>query len=453
VSGDTAANNGLTPANGGVPTTAATQGGTAAGTPMFGTLPVPCGPNTTGQPLTATGQGVTADEIQVTTISDPGGIIPGLDQGIFDSMNAFAKWCNGYGGINGRKLVVNTRDAAILHYKEQVDAACASDFAMVGGLGVLDSTGAQDMLNCKLVNVPGAADSPEVADGDRVYQPLPNPIETFATGAAQWVTQTFPDAKTGAALYTKQDITQKQSEKIVEGYGTFGVNFPYIQSSNLNETNWGPIVVGMKNAGAKFMSLTSTYQEGVNLQKEMAAQNWHPEVTQLETNFYDSAYPASAKAAGADITNTYVRLTVWPFEEADQNPATKQYLEALKAAVPDAVPAELGVQAWSAGLLFATAAKNAGANLTRDSLIAELKKIHDWNGGGLHGHADPGDNKPATCVVMMQVTDDGFKRAYPLADKDTDVYNNADTKGMFCPKPGFVILKGDYGKGLKETGN
>src|SRR5689334_21768537 len=77
-----------------------TPGGAATG-PMFGTLPVPCGPNTTGKDLTETGVGVTDSEIHVATISDPGGAKPGLDQSLFDSMVAFAKWCNGFGGING----------------------------------------------------------------------------------------------------------------------------------------------------------------------------------------------------------------------------------------------------------------------------------------------------------------------------------------------------------------
>ena len=39
----------------------------------------------------------------------------------------------------------------------------------------------------------------------------------------------------------------------------------------------------------------------------------------------------------------------------------QMYLDALEAGVPGALPEQLGVQAFSAGLLFATAAKAAGA--------------------------------------------------------------------------------------------
>src|SRR4051794_16453946 len=44
------------------------NGSPAASGPKFGTLPVPCGPNTTGGALPATGVGVTESEIHVATI-------------------------------------------------------------------------------------------------------------------------------------------------------------------------------------------------------------------------------------------------------------------------------------------------------------------------------------------------------------------------------------------------
>lgn len=422
---------------------------------LFGTLPVPCGPNETGQELTdaASSEFVTKDEIHVTTISDPGGLKPGLNQGVFDSMKAFAKWCNGYGGINGRKLVVDLKDAKILEYQARVLEACADSFALVGGIGVLDENGAQSAVDCGLVNVPAAAVSPKVGGADYTFQPMPNPANLFPIGPANWVKEAFPSAPPkSAAMYSNLPLIQLQSAKLVEGYTTQGFDFIYKQSSSINETNWGPLVIAMKDKDIQYMTLTSSFEEIVPLQKEMAAQGWHPQVTELETNFYDPRYPEQAKEAGADTTNTFVRLTVWPFEEADKNPAMKQYLAALTQEVPDAVPAELGVQGWSAALLFATAAKAAGADLTRASLMTELKKVTTWTGGGLHGPSNPAESKPVGCFVMMQVNDGKFERAYPLADKDKAVYDNTTAKGMACPNPSAVTVTGDYGTGAKAQG-
>ena len=51
-----------------------------------------------------------ADSVTITTIADPGGAKPGLNQGVFDSMRAFADWCNGQGGILDDVLVYRLQD-------------------------------------------------------------------------------------------------------------------------------------------------------------------------------------------------------------------------------------------------------------------------------------------------------------------------------------------------------
>jgi ABC-type branched-subunit amino acid transport system substrate-binding protein len=429
-------------------------GGTAAAGATFGTLANPCGPSTAGA-NTASDKGVTATEINVSTIADPGGVKPGLNQGIHDSMRAFADWCNGFGGINGRKLIVDLKDAKLSQYKDRVVEACQDSFALVGGLGVFDQAGTQDAVDCGLPNVPAAALSPEATEADYTVQPLPNPIKTYQVGSGRWVKDTFPGtAERASTLYSKVPMLEAQSNRLVEAYETIGYKFIYRQSANISETNWAPLVVAMKNQDVKYMTLTSSFEEIIPLQKEMATQNYRPEVTELETNFYNTKYPELAKEQGADTTNTFVRLPIWPFEEADQNPAMSSYLSILKKSVPEAQPEELGVQAFSAGLLFATAAKAAGPQLTRANLVTELKKVHEWSGGGLHGQSDPGGNKATSCFLMMKVDSQsdkpGFKRYFPLPDKNKEIYDKG--KGWSCPDDATIPLKSDFGQGAKAKG-
>ena len=65
---------------------------------------------------------MTADSIQVSTFSDPGfqGRL-GLNQEMFDTAEAFSKWCNDHGGINGRKIVLKERDAKLTEFQQRVD--------------------------------------------------------------------------------------------------------------------------------------------------------------------------------------------------------------------------------------------------------------------------------------------------------------------------------------------
>ena len=45
---------------------------------------------------------------------------------------AFAAWCNASGGINGRHIVIDDRDAALFNAAQQTEQACQSDFMSVG---------------------------------------------------------------------------------------------------------------------------------------------------------------------------------------------------------------------------------------------------------------------------------------------------------------------------------
>jgi ABC-type branched-subunit amino acid transport system substrate-binding protein len=420
---------------------AATTPTSAGGSAGFGTLANPCGPAAAGAALPAAGQGVTADEITVSTIADPGGYVPGLNKGVFDTMEAFAAWCNGFGGINGRKLNVLLKDAQVTKYKDMVVQACTDSLALVGGIGALDQLGAKDGDDCGIINVPAAAASPEARLSPHTYMVLPSVPSRFDAGAAMWVKASHPGVETqGAALYSKIQTTEDIMKRFQQGTEKIGFKYVISDSAAPIEPNWGPAVIKLKNADAKYMTLVSTYEAILPLQKEFAQQGWAPQVTQLEGNFYDQRYPQQAKEQGADTSNVFINVPVWPIEEADQNPPTQQYLDLLKKTVPDAVPAMLGIESWSAALMFATAAKAAGPNLTRATLEAELKKIHSWDGGGLHGHSDPAARMPSTCFVMMTLGDGKFERAYPKSDKDAAVYDNTDHKGMACPKDSLVYL-------------
>ena len=433
--------------SGGASTT--TGSAPSAGAEPFGTLANPCGPNEGGGENTASDTGVTADEIVVTTIADPGGPKPGLDQGMLDSMVAFADWCNSFGGINGRTLVVEQRDAKVFEYQQRVLEACEDSFALVGGLGVTDQLGAQTAIDCGLVNVPGATGSAEQSNADLTYQPLPNPTQTYPIGYGEWIAGRFPEVKDKAAvIYSQVPSAKMQASRTIEAYETLGFTFLSNDASNVGETNWAPLVVRLKDEDAKYFHFTSTFEELVPLQKEMAAQGYQPVVTEVFSNFYNTKYPVLAKEQGAPVDGVYIRLATWPFEEADQRLAMRQYLDALEQAVPGSEPEQLGVQAFSAGLLFATAAKAAGNDLTRDRLVTELEKIEEWDGGGLQGTSNPGENVATPCFLYMKLSYDGFERAYPLPDEDKEVYDAGN--GMDCSKSTMLDLTTNYGEGAKK---
>ena len=408
------------------------------GAEMVGTLEMPCNPGPEDRSaFGASDFGVTADSVKIATISDPGGPKPGLNQGIFDSMEALVAWCNDLGGINGRQIELELIDAKILDYGPAVTQACESAFAMVGGLGVLDNLGTAIQLNCELPNIPAAAVNPEQTGAELTYQVVPNPSDSYKTSPAEWVAETYPD-KVGkaAALYTDIPTTQMQSARLVEAYEQVGFDFVTESPADLNEQNWGPIVNEMKNKGVTFMNLTASFEEIIPLAKEMDRQDLDP-LVELETNYYNDKFPEQADG----VADGYlVRAQTWPFEEAEDNAAMSKYLEVMETYKPDGIIEYLGVQSFSAGLYFLTAAVAAGPDLTRENLITELESVDYWDGGGLQVPNNPATGEGTSCFIMLKVADGGFVREYPKRDEDADVYQNDVAPGFACPEGGRVDI-------------
>lgn len=416
---------------------------------MFGTIPVPCSDGDTSGFPSDPDIGVTAETITIATISDPGGPRPGLNQGVFDAMEAFVGWCNELGGINGRELQLELLDARITEYRERVLTACDDALALVGGVGALDDTGVYDAIECGIPNVPAAAVSALVADAALTYQPLPNPPSRYAVGAARWVAGQWPEAVENAGIVrTRLPITEMQGDRLIDAYEQVGYEFVYDTSANINETNWAPVVLAMQRAGVEWFTLVSSFEELLPLLRAATEQGFSPEVIELESNFYDPRFPRQAAEAGLDVDGVLVRLSTWPFEEADERPATEAFLEILATYGPaETEPDLLGAQAFSAALMFATAAERAGPELTRGRLSAELGLIDSWDGGGLHGETDPAANQPTTCFVLLGVDGEGFERVYPLADRDSEVYESGG--GMACPEDGMAELSDYEGLGAE----
>jgi ABC-type branched-subunit amino acid transport system substrate-binding protein len=164
----------------------------------------------------------------------------------------------------------------------------------------------------------------------------------------------------------------------------------------------------MKDAGIRWVTMVSEPGEGLKLLRDMEAQGYEPDVVLFGTQYYDPVLLTEPYSEG-----TYVEINTIPFEEAEEVPAMRQYLEIYEAVGSDIRPTALGVQSFSAALLFATAARNAGADLTRTTLQDEIKKITSWDGGGLHYETNPAERTRHGCFILMQVQGGQFTRVAP----------------------------------------
>lgn len=410
-----------TTAGGSTDTTSAAASGLGAG--AFGDLENVC---QDGDASGATDVGVTDDSIQVGSFTDKGFTArPGLNEEMYDAAVAFAAWCNEHGGINGRELVIADRDAALTDYNARIIESCAEDFAMVGGGAVLDDADNGGRVGCGLPNIPGYVVSIAARQADLTVQPLPNPPDRMNAGIYQQVAAQFPEYIDSYGVITSSFgsvlAVRDASVQVVEALG-----YSVVYSEEYNsagESNWRPFVEAMRDAGVEVFELVGEPTFFAQILEAMEAVGWRPPVMVQNANFYDTTF---ADTAGDIAEGVRIRAQFTPFELADQNQATADYLELMERYNPDGKVALLGMQALSAYLLFAQAATACGAELTRTCVLEQAGSVTEWTGGGLHAPQDPSTSTPSQCVTILELSGDGFAIDEELTGATDGIFNCED---------------------------
>ncbi len=394
--------------SGSTDSTSTTSGSSGAESATFGTETDVC---QAGKPSGSPTVGVTPTEIHAAVFSDSGFAgRPGLNQEFFDTAKVFADWCNDRGGINGRKIVVDERDAALTEVKSRMVESCANDLAMVGGGAVFDQDGVQTRLQCLLPDISGFVVSAPARGADLVVQPLPNPTDSVAMGSLNYLDQKFPAATKKVGVLTGDVATTKvTASQMTEAAKSLGWNVVYDDAyPAAGVTDWTPYAQKMKDNGVKGLIFVGDPDALGPLLGAIRDIGYPLDFVRVDANNYDQKLIKNAGTALAP-KNVYVQSAFEPFENATPNSATGQYLKAFEQYLPDGKKQTyLGLQAWSSWLLFAKAAKSCGNDLTRRCLYDAAKKIHTWSGGGLHSTSDPGAGKATPCFTVMQATPTGF---------------------------------------------
>jgi ABC-type branched-subunit amino acid transport system substrate-binding protein len=373
-------------------------------------------------------------------MSDPGATVaPGLNQELFDSATAFVDWCNAAGGILGRKLTLHKWDAALLQVAARMVQACqAPDFMLVGNGEALDATGVQQRLGCKLPEIAAYDVSSAAGSAPLSLDPLPVPnAESNIGGALRALAKFDPEAIKHFGMISSNQQSIKDSGNRDKAAATeLGYSVASYQEVPLLVDNWRPYVENLKSAGVQVFELVSSPDQTAQIYKAMQDVGYFPKFAILNSNNYDSKLIAEAGTAlsgstGGILINSYLI----PFELAGQYPPVQQYISMLQQ-YANAKPKSLGINAFSAWLLFAQSAKACADNLTRTCVMNNAQATHNWTGGGLHGSVQPANanGDASQCFVLVTATPSGF-----TVDKDVTKPNN----GIFnCDPANAFRLKG-----------
>jgi Periplasmic binding protein len=408
----------------------------------FGELENVCG-EADGDAAAAEETGLTADEIRLGTITDKGSTErPGLTQEMYDAAVAFAAWCNEHGGIQGRDVVIDDLDAALFDYGQRVTEACQQDFALVGGGGVFDSQGIEDRISCGLPNFPGYVVTPQASVADRQVQAIPNPVYEFQAASYRWLQEADPDADKFGLLWVNLDGPATVHEQVLETVESLGYDVVYDEQYRpLGETGWRGFVQQMRDAGVEVFEIIGEPVNMVSLQGAMQTEGWYPDYTILQPNYIDQSYADEGAATVSE--STYARSPFPTFDMASDVPAMQDYVDMMEEYNPDGRVAFLGAQAMSSLLLFATAANECGAELSRECVLEQAGSVEDWTAGGLHSPQAPGNTSATECSLMVHITADGFEYDEELTQPTDGIYN--------CDAGNVAHLTDDYGVSEPEA--
>ena len=408
-----------TPANGSSKSPAATTA--VAGKGDFGDLKAICGPGTASGGI---GRGVTASTIRIGVLADPGSAAaPGLEQEFFDAGDAFSKWCNAAGGINGRKIVVDKLDAKLFNVGQQVANACQKDFMLVGGGNAVDEPGVKPRLACKLGQIPGYDVSVAAANAGLQVKATPSDPTQFGYGPLRLLINTYPDSTKGMGVGSSNLASLIPiGKRVAEALKDNDVKVTAIQEKPPLIDNYRPYMEQLKSTGT-----VSLYEfEGQSIAPEIQAMkdiSWTPQFLYFTSQFYTPQTVQAAKSLGT-YPPTYVGLAHLPFELSDQYPVLKEIKDQLDAAVTNPRFTEYTAEAYSAWTLWAQSATACGSDLTTACVLQKAAAHTDWTGGGLTPAVSTAANAtPSDCWLIIKLTPTGWVYDKKVTSPNQGVYN------------------------------
>jgi hypothetical protein len=291
--------------------------------------------------------------------------------------------------------------------------ACKQDFMLVGEGFALDEAGESIRIGCNLAAVPGFTVGPDVANAPEMYQAVPNPVDYLPASPYYQAVQLFPAAVSTfdvihTTLTSATEVSYAKDVQAAAAAGWKQTNCGVTINYN-GEPNYTPFAQKFKDCGVKLIYNNITPGPILFGMLEAINQLGVKPIYIMETSDYTTEMSAwNTSGIGNDI---YVRDAFVPLEEANINPAVQKYVSLVTA--DGGKVSQLGQQAASSFLLWATEAKACGSNLTRQCMINELSKVHSWTGGGLHAPDDPGNNTPPSCGMLLKLTGTTWSQFYP----------------------------------------
>jgi branched-chain amino acid transport system substrate-binding protein len=362
--------------------------------------------------------GVTPTSITLGNVSGLTGILsnnfnqgPEAVQALFDAVNA-------YGGICGRKLILDVEDDgqnASHNAADVADLIAKPVFAFAGSTSDADNGGVQEMVQA------GIPDIGQAINPNRGSSPVYYTAGTYGgitKNGSDYINDTLAEGmkayndfptKMAILAYSVQ-ISALAARQFAQVFTDNGAQICYENTSVPPAgAPWSSIVIQMEAAGCNGVFTTIDVTGNGQLLQAMHNQGFHPLYAGTTLDGYS---PAQIQVAGEQAAQGFqAYLNFAPF--TDPNPAVRLYLSELQTYEPGKQPSSFGIEAWACAQMLIYALIKSGANPTRASVVSVFDNLDNWNTGGAMAPVTPRTRAPGLCIVEVAVSGNDFVRKWP----------------------------------------
>ena len=375
-------------------------GGSTSGPPVTG-----------GKGNTATGPGVTANQITVGNVATVGGPVPGLFKGAQVGVQAFFAYQNSLGGVNGRKLVVDTADDAFsgTQNKAETIALLPKVLAFVGSFSLFDNQGGAAIPS----TVANVSNSLNVSTTELPNTYSPEPVTAgWATGPLLYFKAHYPNAvlHVGALVGDIPPVPTSWSYE-ENAMKSVGYHISSVDSYTPGQASFTSDVISMQSNGVQMVVLDQADSASIaRFVDAMQLQNFHPALVVSAGVAYTGNFIQQAGVTAASMVINDQHQALYLGTDATVVPEVALFDKWVQKVSPGFTPDIFTVFAWASAMLFAQALEKSGQNPTRATLLSALGKITYFNANGLLAPADPAAKQPATAWLFARVVNGKWQR-------------------------------------------
>ena len=304
--------------------------------------------------------GLTSTTVSVGNVSTLAfGLFKGADVGT----EAWADYVNSTGGINGRKIVVNSYDDGYegAPNKQETQEVVQNDFAVVGGFSLEDNYGGTVLAANP--GVPNVTVNLDQATSDLPNSFSPDPAAVgWPTGPLLYFKQKFPaDVQHAGALVADEPsaIDKWNGEKAA--MESLGYKVVYDEQFGITQTDFTQNVVAMRQDGIKILFLEQMPENYAGRGGQGPERAGLPPAGGVRRLDLLRAAGDRLRRASA-IDGTYMEMVNSLFLGEDENvlPAVKTFQSWVQKADPGFHPDLYTLFGWLSGELFTQALRPPG---------------------------------------------------------------------------------------------